>query len=164
MKSAGQGFDRGARRFVKVRINAFGRRLIGCVELSVGHQRVSDLLNAPPACLLLLPHEPLGTARDNDGAQVVFKDAITYVEAVEEPKAGAGMQAPGEFRSVVAELREREPQQLLAEIFLPAGQTLMDVVSDERPFISLRNVHFTNFVERYGFLAVGKNQLILLRT
>ena len=156
--------SREARRFVKVRINAFGRRLIGCVELSEEKRRVSDLLNDSSPCLLLLPHEPLGTARDNDGTQVIFKDAITYLEAVEEPKAGPAHRASGEFRSVVAEIRELEPQQLLAEIFIPSGQTLLEVLSDERPFISLRNVHFTNFVERYGFLAVGKNQLILVKT
>jgi hypothetical protein len=150
------------RRIVKVRINASGRRLIGCIELPEGNCRISDILNSPDPCVLLTPSEPPASARDESG-QIIFKDAITYLEAVEEPKNE--VPAPeGAFRPVVAELREPEAQQMIAEIFVPEGSSLRDLFSDPRPFISLRNVQFINFVERYNFLAVSKRQLILVKT
>jgi hypothetical protein len=152
------------RRVVKVRINASGRRLIGCIELPEGYERISDVLNSPDPCLLLTPHEPLAAERGEDGSQVIFKDAVTYLEAVEEPRPPSSPHPAGEFRPVVAELREPEAQQVIAEIFVPEGQTLLQILSDARPFINLRNVHFTNFVERYAFLAISKRQLILVKT
>lgn len=150
-------------RVVKVRINASGKRLIGCVALPALHARISDVLNASEPCLLLTPYGPMLPNR-GEGPQVVFKDAITYLEALEEPRWERLEPPGGEFRPVVAELRGPEPEQLLAEVFVPAGQTVFDVLADPRPFVSLRNVHFVNFVERYAFLALGKKQLIVVKT
>ncbi|MDF1551835.1 MAG: hypothetical protein P1P84_02175 [Deferrisomatales bacterium] len=149
-------------RLVKVRINASGKRLVGCLRLPAQGGRTSDLLNGPEPFLVVLPDEYaiLGKCKASHG---VAKHAISYVEALEEP-SGSAFQKPdgGRFVSVVAELHEPQTQ-VLAEVFVPEGQTVMDVLNDPRPFISMRNVHFSNFVERYGFLAVGKNQLVLLK-
>ncbi len=151
-----------AERLVKVRINASGKRLVGCLRLPEQASRTSDLLNGPEPFLVVLPDEYaiLGECKTR---HAVAKQRISYVEALEEPKRG-GPHAPdgGTFCPVVAELHEPETQ-VLAEVFVPEGQTVMDVLNDPRPFISMRNVHFSNFVERYSFLAVGKSQLVVLK-
>ena len=151
-----------AERLVKVRINASGKRLVGCLRLPGPEVRTSDLLNGPEPFLVVLPDEYaiLGECKTS---HAVAKHAISYVEALEEPKRG-GTHTPGEgaFCPVAAELHEPETQ-VLAEVFVPEGRTVMDVLNDPRPFISMRNVHFSNFVERYSFLAVGKSQLVLLK-
>lgn len=146
---------------VKVRINASGKRLIGCVELPPGMERVSDLLNSPSHCLLLSTAGmiPPGKKPEN---QIVFKHAITYLEAIEEPKFHTSSHHGGSFMPVVGELLEQSAQQIIAEIFIPFGMTLYEVMNDPRNFICLRNVHFSNFVERYPFLAVGKKHLIVV--
>ncbi|MBI5441365.1 MAG: hypothetical protein HY900_09165, partial [Deltaproteobacteria bacterium] len=128
------------RRVVKVRINASGRRVIGCIELAKGDRRVSDVLNGPGPCILLSPDDPAVACREEEGSHVIFKDAISYLEAVEEPRPGLRAASPGEFRPVIAELRNPEPQQIIAEVFVPEGQCLLDVFSDPRPFLNLRNV------------------------
>jgi hypothetical protein len=151
-----------AERLVKVRINASGKRLVGCLRLPEPDGRTSDLLNGPEPFLVVLPDEyaVLGVCKTTSA---VAKQAISYVEALEEPPNRAPLQPNGgAFCSVVAELRAPETQ-VLAEVFVPEGQTVMDVLNDPRPFISLRNVHFSNFVERYSFLALGKSQLVTLK-
>jgi hypothetical protein len=154
--------DNATVRLVKVRINASGKRLVGCLRPPAHTGRTSDLLNGPEPFLEVLPDE---YARPGDGnsSHAVAKHSITYVEALEEPKRSSLKPEGGEFRSVVAELREPETQ-MIAEVFVPEGQTVMSVLNDPRPFISLRNVHFNNFVERYDFLAVAKRQLILVKS
>ena len=148
-------------RLVKVRINASGKRLVGCLRLPDQEGRTSDLLNDPEPFLVVLPDEYaiLGECKTS---HAVAKHAISYVEALEEPTRRAQKPGEGAFCSVVAELHEPEVQ-VIAEVFVPEGLTVIDVLNDPRPFMSLRNVHFSNFVERYDFLAVGKNQLILLK-
>lgn len=148
---------------VKVRINASGKRLIGCVDLPEGMERVSDLLNAPNPCILLTANGIMPPGKKPDH-QIVFKHAITYLEAIEEPKFHTTSHHGGCFHPVVGELLEPNSQQIIAEIFVPFGMSLFEVMNDSRNFISLRNVHFSNFVERYPFLAVGKKHLILVST
>jgi len=148
-------------RPVKVRINASGRRLVGCLRLPQRTERTSDLLNGPEPFLEVLSDE---YARPGGGkaCQAVAKHSISYVEALEEPSRPTPAPGGGKFLPIVAELREPETQ-VIAEVFVPEGATLMSVLNDPRPFISLRNVHFNNFVERYNFLAVSKAQLILVK-
>lgn len=150
-------------RFVKVRINASGKHVTGSIELAEGVHRVSDILNGPGPCIMLTPEEAAVTSRE-EGPRLIFKDAISYLEIVEEPKTGTRAARAGEFRPVVAELRTSEPQQIIAEVFVPDGQCLLDVFSDPSPFVNLRNVHFSNFIERYPYLAVSKSQIALVRT
>ena len=150
-----------AERLVKVRINASGKRLVGCLQLPPAC-RTSDLLNGPEPFLVVLPDE-YAVLGESTHSHAVAKRAISYVEALEEPTSSSPQKPDsGAFCSVMAELHEPETQ-VLAEVFVPEGATVMDVLNDPRPFISMRNVHFSNFVERYSFLAVGKSQLILLK-
>ena len=146
---------------VKVRINASGKRLIGSLELPPGIERVSDVLNSQGPCVLLTSLDAAFKA-GKPATHIIFKDSITYVEALEEPKPHTTSPHGGTFMPVVGEIREPQAQQIIAEIFIPIGMTLFEVLNDPRPFISMRNVHFSNFVERYPFLAVCKRQLIVV--
>ena len=148
-------------RLVKVRINASGRRLVGCLRLPDEAGRTSDLLNGPEPFLVVLPDE-YAILGESKTSHAVAKHAISYVEALEEPRGPTQKPDGGAFCSVVAELHEPETQ-MIAEVFVPDGQTVMDVLNAPRPFLSMRNVHFSNFVERYDFLAVAKNQLIVVK-
>ena len=150
-------------RLVKIRVNASGKRLVGCLRLPEHTPRTSDLLNGPEPFLEILPDEYAVLGGEGKHRHAVAKHAVSYVEALEEPARRPQQPNGGVFCPVVAELHEPETQ-VLAEVFVPEGLTLLDVLNDQRPFVSLRNVHFSNFVERYSFLAVGKNQLILLKT
>jgi hypothetical protein len=146
---------------VKVRINASGRRLVGCLRLQEHTGRTSDLLNGPEPFLELLPDEYAMMGGGN-GSHALAKRAISYVEALEEPGASSQPSRDGAFHPVVAELHQPETQ-VIAELYVPEGSSVLEVLNDPRPFVSLRNVHFNNFVERYDFLAVGKAQLIQLK-
>lgn len=147
---------------VKVMVNAYGRKLIGSVPLPDGVERVSDVLNNQDQCILMVGAEPHLAGRSN-GDQIIFKDSITYLESLDEPKPHTSSGHGGTFLPVVGELRGHDPQQIVAEIFLPYGLTLFDVLNEPRQFVSMRNVHFVNFLERYPFLAINKRQLILVR-
>jgi len=147
---------------VRVRINASGKRLICSLKLPPETERVSDLLNAPAPCLQIYPATPSITHKTTED-QVLFKDSITYVETLEEPKSHTSILHCGQFVPVVGELREPELQQILAEIYIPYDFTLFDVLNDSRMFVSMRNVHFTNFMERYPFLAINKRAIISIK-
>lgn len=147
---------------VKVRINASGKRVIGSVVLPEGFERISDVLNDQSNWLEVLPVDA-GISKKVQGSQVMVKEAITYVEAIEEPRQHTSALHCGRFVPVVVEMKEPAPQQLVAELFVPYDETLFDVLSDGRKFVCMRNVHFPNFVERYPFLAVNKKALILVK-
>lgn len=149
--------------YVKVRLNAWGKRVLGAVELPDGVERISDLLNSPSPCVHVFQGEP-ALRWQNGSDQVIFKEAINYLEAIEEPKLHTAATSTGNFIPIVGEMRGPDPQHLVAEMFVPYGETLFDVLNDPRMFISMRNVHFPDFVERYPFLAVNKKSLILVRS
>lgn len=149
--------------YVKVRINAMGRHILGVLELPESVERVSDLLNSPTPCVHVLQFEP-GHRIQPGGDQVIFKEAINYLEAIEEPKQHTTALSSGVFVPIVGELRGPDPAQLIAEMFVPHQETLFDVLNDPRMFVSMRNVHFPSFTERYAFLAVNKKSLVLVRS
>ena len=69
---------------------------------------------------------------------------------------------PGTFHTVTAELKE--PTVVVeGELFVADGSDIMDVINDPRRFISLRNVHILDSVEKYLYLAVGKKQANFLQ-
>lgn len=148
---------------VRVRINAWGKPILGIIELPSGVERISDLLNSPAPCVRVFQGEP-GTGRNTQGEQVIFKSAINYLEAIEEPKLHTVAFSGGKFIPIIGELKGPDPKQLIAEMFVPYEETLFDVLNDPRQFVSMRNVHFPNFIERYDFLAVNKKTLVLVRS
>jgi hypothetical protein len=147
-------------RVVKVRVNASGLRIIGFVHLPDGVYRTSDVLNAgDPYLLIQDTNEP--SPLEKGGFRAVLKDSISYVEALEEPSAPQGLKRAGLFTLIAVELRFPVVR-MEGVIFTPEDQTPYEVVNDGRRFISLRNVQFHKSVERYDYLAVGKEAATLL--
>jgi len=146
---------------VKLRINASGKRVIGFVNLAETYDRVSDLLSSADPFLLVSP-ERKSLAEGGDDAVAILKDAASYVEALEEQRSSAlSAPAAGAFQEVQLELAV--PRAVLrANIFVPEGRTLADVLNDERRFLSLRNVEVQGSVETYRYLAVGKRQIVVV--
>lgn len=107
---------------------------------------------------------PEGGSRADGGgdAVAILKDAVSYVEALEEWRSSAlSSPAAGAFQVVQLELAV--PRAVLrANIFVPEGRSLSDVLNDERRFVSLRNVEVQDSVESYQYLAVGKRQIVLV--
>ncbi len=88
--------------------------------------------------------------------------SASSVEALEEWRSSAlSSPAAGVFQVVQLELAV--PRAVLrANIFVPEGRSLSDVLNDERRFASLRNVQVQDSVESYQYLAVGKRQIVLV--
>lgn len=145
--------DAGETKFVKVRVNASGRRIIGIVVYDTLYARFSDFLNSIDPFLVL---------KQEHGVLAVQKDAISYLESLEEQGTSRHAPTPGEFRRVELELHEHEGS-LAGEIFFPEGTTLVDVLNDERRFLSLREISFSHSVERYHYLAVAKKAVVVLK-
>jgi hypothetical protein len=147
---------------VKLRINASGRRVIGFLDVAAAFDRVSDLLNSADPFLMVEP-EVESHAGGGDDAVAILKDAVSYVEALEERHSTTLSSPPaGDYQSVLVELAI-PPTVIRANIFVPEGQAFADVLNDERRFVSLRNVEVQGSVEIYSYLAVGKKQIVVLR-
>ncbi len=142
------------KRAVKVRLNASGTRLIGYVQLRPHENRISDRLNDGDAFFVLDTPDSV-----EGGAQcvAVFKDAVSYVEALEEPERLHRRRIAGDFHWVTVELI-RPKATLMGELFVPRGAAVTDGLNDCRRFINLKNVTFSDSNEQYGFLALGKSQ------
>ncbi len=143
-----------AKRVVKIRLNASGKRVIGYVEL-LGHEnRISDRLNDADTFFLLDTPE---TAESGAECLAIFKDAVSYVEALEEPERVHERREAGCFKWVTVELVE-PPATLMGELFVPTDAKVTDCLNDPRRFINLKNVTFADSAEHYGYLALGKCQ------
>lgn len=147
---------------IHVSINASGKRIVGSIELPVGFNRLSDLLNAPDPAICVTAIEQELTQKRLP-VQVIFKESITFVEAMDEPRHTPPAPPTGLFAPIVGELIGSEGAQLLAELYVPEGMTLFEVLNDPKWFVIMRNVHFSNFMEKYTFLAVNKKALILVK-
>ncbi len=118
--------------------------------------RFSDLLNGPEAYIVIRQQASDDLTADEGKAQAILKGSIRYIEALEEPTTQK-RSAPGMFHTVTAELKE--PTVVIeGELFVADGSDIMDVINDPRRFISFRNAHVLDSVEKYAYLAVGKKQ------
>ena len=149
-------------RILRVRVSASEKRLIGYVDLPADlTARFSDLLNGPEAYIVIRQKASDDSTPDEGKAQAILKDSIRYIEALEEPTVQK-RSLPGMFHTVTAELKE--PTVVIeGELFVADGSDIMDVINDPRRFISLRNVHVLDSVEKYLYLAVGKKQAHFLQ-
>ncbi len=149
-------------RILTVRVSASEKRLIGYVDLPADlSARFSDLLNGPEAYIVIRQKASDDSTPDEGKAQAILKDSIRYIEALEEPTTQK-RSLPGMFHTVTAELKE--PTVVVeGELFVADGSDIMDVINDPRRFISLRNVHVLDSVEKYVYLAVGKKQAHFLQ-
>ena len=149
------------KRVVKVRVNASGKRVIGYVDLSDQYNRISDILNGPETSFLVHLEETPSDLKNNN-YYIIQKDAISYVEALEEPQKQDYLRQEGSFQPVTVELIEPNVQ-MQAELFVLQEKNVFESLNDSRPFINLRHAHFVDSFEEYKFLAVGKKQVILVK-
>jgi hypothetical protein len=141
------------KRFVKVRVNASGRRLIGIIVIPPPHFRISDFLNSHDE-FLLVKQEKTDT--------VLEKNAVSYLEALEEGQDSGSRPAKGSFHRVVVTLKNHVGS-LEGELFIPEGSNLLGTLNKLRRFVNLRNVSFVNTPEKYEFLAIGKQEIIMIQ-
>jgi len=146
---------------IRVRMNVSGKRIIGYVDLPAAYDRTSDMLSGPDLFILVRPERNLSELKA-DSSHLIQKEAISYVEALEEPKHSETSLLQGRFQPVIAELKEPTVH-IKAEIFVPQGSSVLSVLNDKRSFINLCKVHFENSVEQYNYLGVGKKQIIQLK-
>ena len=144
-------------KFVRVRVNVSGKRLIGHVPLPPGEfSRFSDVLNGSEPYMLIRDQQAVPREPGKGSSRAILKDAISYVEALAEPRFQR--QAPqGAFEKVALSLKEPAVT-IEGELFVPQSGTVLGVLNDARRFINLRHVGFRDSAEAYRFLAVGKAQ------
>lgn len=140
-------------KFIKVRINASGKRIIGIVAIPPPHFRVSDYLNS---------HDDFLRVKQEGAEIVVAKDAISYLEALEEGEDTGSRPRSGEFRKVTVTLKNQAGT-LRGEVFVPEDSTLQVSLNKIRRFVNLRHVRFISSPEHYDFLAVGKQEVIMIQ-
>lgn len=145
--------DFSQRRSVRVRVNALGTRVVGTIEVPPPHFRVSDYLNSHRDFLLVI---------QDGGENLIAKDAISYLEALEEGEDAGSRPSSGEFLPVAIVLREHIGT-IRGEIFLPDGTDLSAALDRARRFIKVRNATFEESHEKYGFLAVSKQEIVMIR-
>ena len=145
--------DFNERRSVKVRVNALGTRVVGTMDVPPPHFRVSDYLNS---------HKDFLLVRQDDSESLIAKDAISYLEALEEGEDAGSRPSSGEFLKVTVILREHIGT-LNGEIFIPEGGDLAAALDRARRFIKVRGVTFAESKERYEFLAISKQEIVMIR-
>lgn len=145
--------EKTGKRFVKVRLNASGKRIIGIVAVPPPHFRVSDYLNS---------HEDFLRIGVEDSGFFVPKGSISYLEALEEGSDAGSRPKRGSFHQVTVTLGNHAGT-FSGEVFVPEESDLAATLARVRRFLSVRNVRFSSTVERYGFLAVGKTAIICIQ-
>jgi len=141
------------KKFIKVRVNASGKRIIGILAIPPPHFRVSDYLNS---------HDDFIRVKQEKSEIIIAKDAISYLEALQEGEDTGSRPRSGDFHTVTVTLKNHAGT-LEGEVFVPQESTLQASLNKLRRFVNLRDVHFVNSPERYGFLAVGKQEIIMIQ-
>jgi len=149
-----------ATRTVRVRVNAAGERVVGEYDLPPDPSyRFSDVLNEPRAFFKI--HRLLSATGMQTGESLAIrKDAVCYIEALEEPTTPQRA-FEGDFHRVTMTFCNGT-EALEGEVFTPASSDVMDILNDPRPFISVRHVCFVDSKVTHAFLAVGKKQVGML--
>lgn len=140
-------------KFIKVRVNASGKRLIGIISIPPPHFRVSDYLNS---------HDDFLRIKQEKTEIIVAKDAISYLEALEEGEDTGSRPRSGQFHKVTVTLKHQAGT-LKGELFVPEDSTLQISLNKVRRFVNLRGVKFVSSPEHYDFLAVGKQEIIMFQ-
>lgn len=140
-------------KFIKARINASGKRIIGIIAIPPPHFRVSDYLNS---------HDDFLRVKQEQTEIVVAKDAISYLEALEEGKDTGSRPRSGTFHEVTVTLKNQAGT-LKGEVFVPEDSTLKTALNKVRRFVNLRHVKFVSSPEHYDFLAIGKQEIIMIQ-
>jgi hypothetical protein len=141
---------------VKIRVSVEGNRYIGYVDIPEGVDRISDLLNTRrPFLKIQNPSSHESIQKDSD--LIINKDHIDYVQVLEEPAMPEENKVPGTFFKIRVKTLSIEITGLL---FVPhSGETPMDIVNDERLFLSIKDAEIVNTPEEYSYLGISKRKI-----
>jgi hypothetical protein len=145
-----------ATRSVRIRVSLAQAKYIGEVEIPGGVDRMSDLLNGRSPFLALRNVDSYESIR-KDSAFIINKEHIDYVQVLEEQPLIEANKIPGQFHRIRVKTLSAD---ILGELFVPqTGETPMDVVSDDRAFLSIRDAEIVGTHERYQFLGISKGKI-----
>ncbi len=145
-----------ATRTVKIRVSLARAKYIGEVEIPGGVDRMSDLLNSRAPFLALRNVDSYEGIR-KDSAFIINKEHIDYVQVLEEYPLIEANKIPGQFHRIRVKTLAAD---ILGELFVPqTGESPMEVVNDERAFVSIRNAEIVGTAERYQFLGISKGKI-----
>jgi hypothetical protein len=141
---------------VKIRVSVEGCRYIGYVDIPEGLDRISDLLNTKrPFLKIQNPSSHESIKKDSDF--IINKDHIDYVQVLEEPAMPEANKVPGTFYKIRVRTLSIEITGLL---FVPlSGEEPMDIVNDERLFLSIKDAEIVDTPEEYFYLGISKRKI-----
>ncbi len=141
---------------VKIRVSVAGNRYIGYVNLPSGVDRMSDLLNNNRIFLKIQnpsSYEPV----QEDSDFIINKEYIDYVQVLDETPNILTNRISGSFHKIRVKTTKNE---IMGELFVPdTGDLPMDIVNDERMFLSIKDAEIVNTPERYSFLGISKRRI-----
>ncbi len=145
-----------ATRTVRIRVSLAQAKYIGEVEIPGGVDRMSDLLNCRSPFLSLRNVDSYESIR-RDSLFIINKEHIDYVQVLEEYPLIEANKIPGEFHRIRVKTLATD---ILGELFVPqTGESPMDIIGDDRAFLSIRNAEIVGTQERYQFLGIAKGKI-----
>ncbi len=148
--------DDSGNRTVKIRVSLAGSRYIGDVGIPGGVDRMSDLLNSKTPFLKIWNVDSYESIR-NDSDFIINKDHIDYVQVLEEGPPVEGNKIPGTFHNIRVKTLSIE---IHGKLFVPhTGETPMEIVNDDRTFLSIKDAEIVGTPERYPYLGISKRKI-----
>ena len=141
---------------VKIRVSVAGNRYIGYVNLPDGIDRMSDLLNNSKLFLRIQNPSSYEPVQENSEF-IINKEYIDYVQVLDETPLVLANRISGSFHKIRVKTTSIE---IIGELFVPhTGELPMDVVNDDRLFLSIKDADIVNTPEKYSFLAISKRRI-----
>ncbi len=143
-------------RTVKIRVSLARAKYIGEVAIPGGFDRMSDLLNGRSPFMSLSNVDSYEGIR-KDSSFIINKEHIDYVQVLEEQPLIEANKISGAFHRIRVRTLVSD---ILGELFVPqTGETPMEVIGDDRAFLSIRNAEIVGTAERYQFLGISKTKI-----
>ena len=140
----------------KIRVSVAGSRYIGYVNLPEGIDRMSDLLNNRKLFLKIQNPSSYEPVQENSEF-IINKEYIDYVQVLDETRLVLAHRIPGAFHKIRVKTTSIE---IIGELFVPdTGETPMDVVNDDRLFLSIKDADIISTPEKYTFLGISKRRI-----
>lgn len=148
--------DSAKRRIIKLRVSVDGNKYIGHVQLPENMDRMSDLLNDRKPFLKIKNVSSYESIQKNSEF-IINKEHIDYVQVLEETPLIAANKIAGKFYKIRVKTMNSEIQ---GHLFVPNnGEMPMDIVNDDRLFLSIKEAEIINTPERYTFLGISKRKI-----
>ncbi len=148
--------DAPGNRTVKIRVSLAGSRYIGNVSIPGGVDRMSDLLNSKTPFLKIWNVDSYESIR-NDSDFIINKDHIDYVQVLEEAPPVGSNKIPGAFHDIRVKTLAIE---IHGKLFVPnTGESPMEIVNDDRTFLSIKDAEIVGTPERYQYLGISKRKI-----